>query len=71
MVKYFDQNLWWLIYSLDSTSKIEKTKSSLKNGYNTLNHEKKLQFRHFLNIMPMVKGEVFVKTGDHKCLPKN
>ena len=34
------------------------------------NRKKKFYFRKFSNITPLVKGEVFEKTGNHKCLPK-
>ena len=34
------------------------------------NRKKKFYFKKFSNIAPLVKGEVFEKTGNHKCLPK-
>ena len=34
------------------------------------NRKKKFYFRKFSNIAPLVKGEVFEKTGNHKCYPK-
>ena len=43
----------------------------IRNDCATLNRKKKFYFRKFSNITPLVKGEVFEKTGNHKCLPKN